>query len=124
MNSANEKLRTIRKTKATITKKYQRTRLRLEDKYAHDMSVLDKEEEDLLQQFNDIPVKEIYKNTSKVYRKKPLLVEAYQTDHEQEIITLNGPVTAHVGDYILKDAKGREYPCDREVFEETYEEVE
>jgi len=124
MNSANENLRAIRNKKALITKKYHKARLRLEAKYAEDMSILDKEEHDLLEQFDDVPIEQIYKNKPRLYRKKPLVVEAYQTDHKIEIITLNGPVTANPGDYIIKDTKGREYPCDREVFEETYEEEE
>ena len=124
MNPANENLRSVRNKKALITKKYHKARLRLEAKYAEDMSILDKEEHDLLEQFDDVPIEQIYKNKPRLYRKKPLVVEADQTDHKMEIITLNGPVTANPGDYIIKDTKGREYPCDREVIEETYEEEE
>lgn len=123
MNSANQNLQAIKNKKALITKKYNRARKRLEEHYHKDMAILDKEEKEWLEQFDDVPVEEIYKDKPRKYRKKPLIVEAYQTDHEIEITTLNGPVSAHAGDYIIKDTKGVPYPCDREVFEETYEEV-
>ena len=58
------------------------------------------------------------------FRKRPLVVEAHQTDKVVEIATLNGVVTAVPGDWIITDVKGRQYPCNREVFEETYEPVD
>lgn len=123
MNSANETLQAIRNKKALITKKYNEARQKLQNKYNEDMNILQEEEKNWLEQFEEVPVNDIYKNKPRRYRKKPLIVEAYQTDHETEVLTLNGPTIAHAGDYILKDLKGREYPCSREVFEETYEEV-
>ena len=35
------------------------------------------------------------------YRKKPVVIEAYQTDKEMDIETLEGTMHASVGDYII-----------------------
>ena len=45
------------------------------------------------------------------YRKKPVVVEAYQTDKEVVIHTLEGDMTASVGDYIITGVNGEQYPC-------------
>ena len=37
------------------------------------------------------------------------------------IITINGPVTVHEGEYIIKGIEGEFYPCKAEIFEATYE---
>ena len=41
-----------------------------------------------------------------------------------KIDTLEGVMTAHNGDYLIKGVHGELYPCKREVFEETYEIIE
>ena len=41
------------------------------------------------------------------YRKKPVVVEAYQTDKEMVIHTLEGDMKANVGDYIIRGGKWR-----------------
>ena len=38
------------------------------------------------------------------------------------IHTLEGSMTAHSGDYIIKGIKGELYPCRKDIFEESYEE--
>lgn len=77
------------------------------------------------------------------YRKKPVVVEAFKLGCEEypswfykkvleheiiahiegyvEIITLEGRMTASVGDYIIKGAQGELYPCKPDIFHETYE---
>lgn len=40
-----------------------------------------------------------------------------------EINTLEGTITAHVGDYILKGVNGEFYPCRSDIFEKTYDEI-
>ena len=57
------------------------------------------------------------------YRKKPVIVEAYQTDKEIIIHTLEGDMKANVGDYIITGVKGEQYPCKPDIFEKTYEMV-
>ena len=60
----------------------------------------------------------------KRYRKKPIVIEAYQTEEEMDIETLEGVMHASVGDYIITGVRGERYPCKPGIFEETYEEVE
>ena len=55
------------------------------------------------------------------YRKKPVVVEAYQTDKELDIETLEGTMHASVGDYIITGVRGEQYPCKPDIFEQTYE---
>lgn len=89
----------------------------------------------------------------KKYRKKPVVIEAFQydgdlmnsygdyyvppwaedafksgvlyykEDGELFIKTLEGNMRASVGDYIIRGIQGELYPCKPDVFTETYEEV-
>jgi len=59
----------------------------------------------------------------KKYRKKPLVIEAYQTDRVIYIDTLEGKMRAEIGYYIITGIKGEQYPCKPDIFEQTYEEV-
>lgn len=52
--------------------------------------------------------------------KKPVIVEAYQTEHEMQIETLEGIMTASPGDWIIIGVNGEKYPCKPEIFEKTY----
>lgn len=58
------------------------------------------------------------------YRKKPVVIDAYQTDVELDIPTLEGVMHASVGDYIITGVHGEQYPCKPDIFEETYEPAE
>ena len=40
-----------------------------------------------------------------------------------EIKTLEGTMTADLGDYIIRGVKGELYPCKPDIFEKTYEKV-
>lgn len=57
------------------------------------------------------------------FRKKPVVVEAYQTNTELIIETLEGPIHASPGDWIITGIKGEKYPCKPDVFSKTYEPV-
>lgn len=57
------------------------------------------------------------------YRKKPVVVEAYKTDKEFVIPTLEGDMKASVGDYIITGVDGEQYPCKPDIFDKTYEAV-
>lgn len=52
--------------------------------------------------------------------KIPVTIEAYQTDEEVYIETLEGVMKADKGDWIIKGVKGELYPCKPDVFEMTY----
>ena len=58
------------------------------------------------------------------YRKKPVIIEAYQTDKEIDIATLEGTMHANVGDWIITGVNGEQYPCKPDIFEKTYELIE
>ena len=58
------------------------------------------------------------------YRKKPVIIDAYQTDKELIIPTLEGDMKASVGDYIITGLRGEQYPCKPDIFNKTYEKVE
>ena len=81
------------------------------------------------------------------YRKKPVVIEAEQFTEENKdrafnfitcncypefnetekpaikIETLEGIMTAVLGDWIIKGVKGEFYPCKPDIFEATYEPV-
>jgi hypothetical protein len=85
------------------------------------------------------------------YRKKPVVIEAFQlkedtdettvmplwfvqeitdgrmlpcTDGSVDVFTLEGKMTANIGDYIIRGVKGEIYPCKPDIFELTYDKVE
>ncbi|MCW6112446.1 hypothetical protein [Clostridium sporogenes] len=80
------------------------------------------------------------------YKKKPVIIEANQYDGTDESIewllpqlksgeigratnklyikTLEGVMTANLGDYIIKGVNEEFYPCKPDIFEKTYQTVE
>ena len=83
------------------------------------------------------------------YRKKPVVIEAWQwnplSSKEEDkaaplwlvmseydvgpgnslmIKTLEGTMSAHPGDWIIKGVKGEIYPCKPDIFAATYDPVE
>lgn len=62
-------------------------------------------------------------NTAKYYTKKPIPIRAIQIDESFEVVTLEGIMTGKPGDYLMEGIKGELYPCDKTIFEESYEEV-
>jgi hypothetical protein len=84
-----------------------------------------------------------------MYRKKPVVIEAVQYDGNFrcldifsinevshfvvskdengkqciKIPTLEGEMTATIGDYIIRGIQGEYYPCKPDIFEKTYEKV-
>ncbi len=60
----------------------------------------------------------------KRYRKKPVVVSARGPIEEEETIeTLEGPLHASVGDYVITGVQGEVYPIKADIFEATYEPV-
>lgn len=81
------------------------------------------------------------------YRKKPVIIEAVQWVGDVEsfreiqalnpdaklfpqwksdtiaIPTLEGELTANLGDYIIKGVQGELYPCKPDIFKQTYDEL-
>ena len=83
-----------------------------------------------------------------LFRKKPVVIEAFKWEpgvpfpegfealhplaliediaggeEKLRIRTLEGPIFASVGDWVIKGVKGEFYPCKPDIFEATYEEV-
>lgn len=59
----------------------------------------------------------------KKYKKKPIPILAKKINEDFEVETLEGTMRAKSGDYLIVGVRGEKYPCDAEIFEETYEEV-
>ncbi|MGU8698410.1 hypothetical protein [Clostridium perfringens] len=57
----------------------------------------------------------------KKYIKKPIVIEAYKTDKDIIIHTLEGDMLATKGDYIITGINGEKYPCKPDIFEKTYQ---
>ena len=77
---------------------------------------------DLTTPYGEVPLGGVTaKPQTRRYRKKPVVVEAYQTDVEMDIDTLEGVMHACVGDYIITGVCGEQYPCKPDIFEQTYE---
>lgn len=83
---------------------------------------------------------------ARMFVKRPVIVEAFQFGYDEEpgwfrptvvemdydngisrlkgcISTLEGDMWFWEGDYIIRGVKGELYPCRRDIFEETYDEV-
>jgi hypothetical protein len=54
------------------------------------------------------------------FQKKPVVISAYQTDEGFDVQTLEGPLHASPGDWIITGVRGEQYPCKPDVFEKTY----
>nr|DAG77939.1 MAG TPA: PGDYG protein [Caudoviricetes sp.] len=54
------------------------------------------------------------------YRKKPVVVEAYQTSEDMDIYTLEGVMHASAGDYIITGISGEQYPSNQRGYGHLY----
>ncbi len=50
------------------------------------------------------------------FRKKPVIIEAYQTSKELIIKTLEGDMIASKGDWIVTGVDGEQYPVKPDIF--------
>lgn len=57
------------------------------------------------------------------FRKKPIIVEAYQTKEKMVIHTLEGNMIAEPNDWIITGVNGEQYPCKPDIFRKTYEQI-
>ncbi len=57
----------------------------------------------------------------KQYRKRPVVITAYQTSEALDIETLEGTMHASPGDWIITGLRGEQYPCKPDIFEASYE---
>lgn len=59
-----------------------------------------------------------------LFRKKPVVIEAYQTPFEMTIETLEGTMKGSPGDWVITGVKGEVYFCKPDIFAMTYEPVD
>jgi hypothetical protein len=57
----------------------------------------------------------------KKYRKRPVVIHAFQTDKDMYIETLEGVMHASAGDWVIQGVSGELYPCKPDIFEQTYD---
>jgi hypothetical protein len=57
-------------------------------------------------------------------RKLPIVIKAAKQEEAFEVETLEGTMRGKPGDWLMVGVNNEEYPCDREVFEKTYEIIE
>jgi hypothetical protein len=58
------------------------------------------------------------------FRKKPVVVMARRVVELEQVMTLEGPLLAEPGDWMIRGIEGELYPCKDSVFRKTYEEME
>ena len=68
-------------------------------------------------------IREMPKEGYKFYVKKPIPIKAIQINEPFQVRTLEGTFTAKAGDYLVEGIKGELYTCDKEIFEESYQEI-
>ncbi len=56
--------------------------------------------------------------------KKPVAIRCVQIHEPFEVETLEGTMQGKKGDWLLIGVRGEMYPCDRNIFEETYSIIE
>lgn len=56
--------------------------------------------------------------------KKPIPIRCVQIDEPFEVETMEGPLQGKKGDWLMIGVRGEMYPCDRQIFEETYDLIE
>ena len=60
----------------------------------------------------------------KQYKKKPVVVKATELIEDKVIIkTREGELYGYKGDFIIQGIEGEIYPCGREIFFKTYENI-
>jgi hypothetical protein len=61
---------------------------------------------------------------AKRYLKKPIPIRAIQIFEDFEVKTLEGTMTGKPGDWLMEGIRGELYPCDMDIFRESYERAE
>ena len=62
-------------------------------------------------------------NVWKKYRKKPVVIEAKEIKETTVISTLEGAMQGNPGDMLIRGVEGELYPCKKDIFDKTYDEV-
>lgn len=61
----------------------------------------------------------------KPVRKRPVVVHACQMNLPEgfSVTTLEGVITGRQGDYLMIGVQGEKYPCRKDIYEATYDDV-
>ena len=56
-------------------------------------------------------------------RKKPIVIHAVQLNYPEgfKVTTLEGVMKGKPGDYLMFGINGEKYPCDKDIFEKSYD---
>lgn len=54
------------------------------------------------------------------FKKRPVVIEAYQTQERLEIETLEGTMVANPTDWVIRGVTNETYPCRDDIFRKTY----
>lgn len=55
--------------------------------------------------------------------KKPVVIFAEEIEKKIEVETLEGVMTGNPGDMLITGVKGEKYPCKKDIFEASYEQL-
>jgi hypothetical protein len=55
------------------------------------------------------------------FRKKPVVIEAERMTEPFTVETMEGAMRGKAGDWLITGVMGEQYPCDNDVFLQTYE---
>jgi hypothetical protein len=72
---------------------------------------------------DNIDVKNFNQDLMRV-RKKPIITGAIKMKEVFKVTTLEGEVTGKAGDYLMIGKYEDRYPCDKDIFEKTYDVIE
>ena len=56
--------------------------------------------------------------------KKPIPIRCVQINEPFTVMTMEGPMQGKAGDYLMIGVRGEMYPCDKEIFDQTYQIIE
>jgi len=57
-------------------------------------------------------------------RKKPIVIKAIEMDKDFKVATKEGvSLAGKKGDYLLEGIRGEIYPCNKQIFEESYNRI-
>ena len=58
------------------------------------------------------------------YRKRPIIIEATQLEEDTVVKTKKGDLLGREGNMLITGVEGEQYPCDIDIFKQTYEPVD
>lgn len=66
---------------------------------------------------------EDYGGDIKKFKKKPVIIRAVELTENAEVETREGTLMGYAGDFLIEGIEGELYPCGKDIFGKSYEEV-